>query len=81
MDERDEDGNEEEVEDDEPLLPLMWEAPDLERAAWGKREDGRPVKNEAVVTGVAVEGCVGDVDDAPIDFRWLSAPLACVLLS
>lgn len=85
MDERDEeeeDNNEDEVEEDAALLLLLCEAPDLETAGWGKRADGRPVKSdEAVVTGVAVEGCVGDEDAAPLGFRLLSVPLACALLS
>lgn len=81
MDEIDEDANEEEVEEDGGLLPLTLEAPDLETGGWGKREDGSPVKSdEAVVTGVAVDGCVGDKDAASVDF-WLLSPLACVLLS
>lgn len=82
MDEIDEEDNEEEVEEDGALLPFTCEAPDLETDGWGKREDGRPVKSvEAVVTGVAVEGCVGDEDAAPVDFWLPSAPLACELLS
>lgn len=82
MDDVDEEDNEEEVQEDVGLLPLTCEAPDLEMDGWGKREDGRPVKSEeVVVTGVAVEGCVGDEDAAPVDFWLLSAPLACVLFS
>lgn len=82
MDDIDEEDNEEEVEEAGALLPLTCEAPDLETDGWGKREDGRPVNSdEAVVTGVAVEGCVGDEDAAPVDFWLLSTPLACVLLS
>lgn len=81
MDEIDEEGNDEEVEEDGGLLPFTCEAPVFETDDWGNREDGRPVKSDdAVVTGVAVEGCVGDEDAVPVDF-WLSAPLACVLLS
>lgn len=82
IDEEDEDDSDEEVEEDGALLPLICEVPDLEIDGWGKRDDGRPVKSdEAVVTGVAVEGCVGDEDTAPADLWLLSAPLACVLLS
>lgn len=61
--------DEEEVEDDRALLPLTCEGPDLDTDGWGKSEDGKPVKSdETVVTGVAVEGCVGDEDAAPVDF-------------
>ncbi len=82
MDAMDEEDNEEEVEEDGGLLPLTCETPDLETGGCGKREDGRLVKSdEAVVTGVALEGCVGDEDAAPVDFVLLSAPLACELLS
>lgn len=82
IDEDEEDDNVEEVEEDGALLPLTCDVVDLEVAGWGNRVDGRPVKSEeAVVTGVAVEGCVGDEDTAPEDFWLLSAPLACVSLS
>lgn len=82
MDEIDEEADEEEVEEDICLPPLTCEAPDLETEGWGKREDGRTLKNdEAVVTGVAVVGCVGDEDAAPADFWLLSALLVDVLLS
>jgi len=83
VDERDEEDEDDNEEEDGALLPLTCEAPDLETDGWGKREEGRPVKSdEAVVTGVAVEGCVGDGEDtAPVVFWLLSTPLACVLLS
>lgn len=81
MDERDEE-DEDDNEEEGALLPLTCEAPDLEIDGWGKREEGRPVKSDdAVDTGVAVEGCVGDEEGAPADFWLLSAPLACALLS
>jgi len=74
--------NEVELEEDAALLPLTNDVLDLDMAGWGKREDGSPVKSdEDVVTGVAVAGCVGDDNGAPVGFWLLFAPLVCALIS
>lgn len=71
-----------EAEEEEALLPLTSDAPDLELVGWGKRDDGSPVKiDEAEVIGVAVEGCVGEDDSVPVAF-WVPSELAaCELFS
>lgn len=71
-----------EAEEEEALLPLTSEAPDLEPVGWGKRDDGSPVIiDEAEVIGVAAEGCVGDDDSVPVAFWLPSEPPACGLFS
>lgn len=73
---------EEEAEEERVLLPLTFEAPNLETDVRGKREDGRLARrDEDAAAGVAEEGCVGDEDAAPADFGLLSEAPTGALVS